>query len=110
MAHALVWHASDGVASSAACACSDQRKLLHTLLNALAVTAAVLGVIAAFNSHTLKRPVPTANLYSPHSYLGIFTLAMLGLQASGPPRWQPQLLCEGNLAPVLFELLGRNAV
>jgi hypothetical protein len=67
------------------CACSDQRKLLHTILNSLAVIAAVLGVIAAFNSHTLKRPVPTANLYSPHSYLGILTLVMLGLQACRAP-------------------------
>lgn len=54
------------------------------LLNTFAVIAAVFGVIAAFRSHTLKRPVPTPNLYSPHSYLGILTLVFLGLQVRGP--------------------------
>ena len=40
----------------------------------------VLALIAAFSSHTLKRPVPTPNLYSPHSYLGITTVILLGAQ------------------------------
>ena len=63
---------------------SGQRKLLHMLLNAFAVLAALFGVIAAFRSHTLKRPVPTPNLYSPHSYLGLLTLIMLGAQVGAP--------------------------
>jgi hypothetical protein len=57
-----------------------QRKLLHALLQILAVTCAVFGVTAAFQSHNLKRPDPTPNLYSPHSYLGVLTLIFLGLQ------------------------------
>ena len=64
---------------------SGQRKLLHMLLNAFAVLAALFGVIAAFRSHTLKRPVPTPNLYSPHSYLGLLTLIMLGAQVGALP-------------------------
>lgn len=68
------------------CARSGQRKLLHMLLNAFAVVAAIFGVIAAFRSHTLKRPVPTPNLYSPHSYLGITTLVLLGMQVRPIPR------------------------
>ncbi|KAK9918139.1 hypothetical protein WJX75_001570 [Coccomyxa subellipsoidea] len=58
-----------------------QRKLLHALLQIIAVVAAVLGVIAAFQSHNLKAPMKIPNLYSAHSYLGIFTLILLGLQA-----------------------------
>ncbi len=61
-----------------------QRKLLHALLQIIAVVAAVLGVIAAFQSHNLKKPLPIPNLYSAHSYLGIFTLILLGLQVSLP--------------------------
>ena len=60
--------------------CRPQRKLLHAALHTLAVIAVVLALIAAFTSHTLKRPVPTPNLYSPHSYLGITTMVLLGSQ------------------------------
>ena len=59
-----------------------QRKLLHALLQIIAVVAAVLGVIAAFQSHNLKAPMKIPDLYSAHSYLGIFTLILLGLQVS----------------------------
>lgn len=63
------------------CPCHrPQRKLLHAALHTIAVTAVALGLVAAFNSHTLKRPVPTPNLYSPHSYLGLTTLVLLSAQ------------------------------
>jgi len=50
------------------------------LLQIIAVIAAVLGVTAAIASHNLKRPMKIPNFYSPHSYLGIFTLILLALQ------------------------------
>ena len=63
--------------------CRPQRKLLHAALHTLAVIAVALALVAAFQSHTLKRPVPTPNLYSPHSYLGITTLVLLSAQVKG---------------------------
>ena len=53
---------------------------MHAALHTLAVICVILALIAAFTSHTLKRPVPTPNLYSPHSYLGIMTVILLGAQ------------------------------
>lgn len=53
---------------------------MHAVLHTLAVICVVLALIAAFTSHTLKRPVPTPNLYSPHSYLGVITVILLGAQ------------------------------
>lgn len=58
---------------------------MHAALHTLTVIAVALGVVAAFQSHTLKRPVPTPNLYSPHSYLGITTLVLLGTQVEPDP-------------------------
>ncbi|CAL8471335.1 g10877 [Coccomyxa elongata] len=58
----------------------DQRKLLHALLQIIAVVAAALGLVAAFQSHNLKKPMKIPNVYSAHSYLGIFTVVFLGLQ------------------------------
>jgi hypothetical protein len=45
-----------------------------------AVTCMLLGVLAAWRSHTLKRPDPIPNLYSVHSYLGMAVAAMATLQ------------------------------
>lgn len=52
----------------------------HLLTHTGALACAVLGVVAAFKSHTLKRPTPMSDLYSSHSYLGLAVLALLGLQ------------------------------
>ena len=60
--------------------CRPQRKLMHAALHTLAVICVALALVAAFDSHTKKRPVPTPNLYSPHSYLGLTTLVLLAAQ------------------------------
>jgi cytochrome b-561 len=52
------------------------------MLHSLAVLCATLGVTAAYKSHTLKLPTPIPNFYSPHSFLGATTLAMLAVQVS----------------------------
>jgi Eukaryotic cytochrome b561 len=44
----------------------QQQKTLHATLNTAALVTAILAVTAAWKSHTLKRPVPIPNLYSPH--------------------------------------------
>ena len=60
--------------------CRPQRKLMHAALHTLAVVCVALALVASVDSHTKKRPVPTPNLYSPHSYLGLTTLVLLALQ------------------------------
>ena len=60
--------------------CRPQRKLMHAALHTLAVICVALALVAAFDSHTKKKPVPTPNLYSPHSYLGLTTLVLLAAQ------------------------------
>ena len=65
-------------------ACRPQRKLMHAALHTLAVICVALALVAAFDSHTKKRPVPTPNLYSPHSYLGLTTLVLLAAQVRLP--------------------------
>ena len=37
-------------------------KLYHLSLHTLALACTVLGVVAAFNSHSMKKPAPMANL------------------------------------------------
>lgn len=54
-----------------------QRKKVHWISHSLAAVCAVLGLTAAWRSHTLKDP-PIPNLYSPHSFLGLAVL-LLGL-------------------------------
>ena len=39
-----------------------QSKAWHFVLHTVALVCVVLGVVAAFKSHTLKRPTPMANL------------------------------------------------
>lgn len=69
------------------------RKTAHACLHASALLAALLGAIAVFKSHSLKRPTPMADLYSPHSHLGLLTLIAsacqfaLGLAAYVWPKW-----------------------
>ena len=58
-----------------------QRKILHAALHSAALLCIVLALVAAFQSHNLKRPTPTPNLYSPHSYLGLAVTILAFLQA-----------------------------
>ncbi|KAL4857341.1 putative transmembrane ascorbate ferrireductase 2 [Chlorella vulgaris] len=54
-------------------------KAYHLMLHTAALLLTILGVVAAFKSHTLKRPA-TPNLYSVHSWLGMSVLTLLTLQ------------------------------
>lgn len=63
-----------------ACMHRETRKKIHYCLHMLAVVCVALGLWAAFASHSLKRPVPIPDLYSPHSFLGLATVILLGIQ------------------------------
>lgn len=55
---------------------SPTRKSMHWLLHTGAIVSMLLGVLAAYRSHSLKQPTPIPNLYSVHSYLGLTTVLM----------------------------------
>lgn len=50
------------------------------MLQTSAFVCVVLAVVAAIQSHTLKRPVPIPNFYSAHSWLGLLTFTLLIVQ------------------------------
>lgn len=56
-----------------------QQKTFHVVMHTVALSLAVLGVVAAWKSHSLKRP-PTPNLDSIHSWLGLSTLGLAACQ------------------------------
>ena len=62
--------------------CRPQRKQLHAALHSIALVCIVGAVAAAIRSHTLKRPTPTPNFYSPHSWLGLGTLSIIAVQVN----------------------------
>ncbi|KAK9814792.1 hypothetical protein WJX72_011556 [[Myrmecia] bisecta] len=57
-----------------------QRKVLHGCLHAAALLCMVFAIIAAFQSHNLKEPKAIPNLYSAHSFMGMFTFVTSILQ------------------------------
>lgn len=56
------------------------RKRVHAALHTCAAILVALALLAVFKSHTLKRPAKIPDLYSPHSWLGLATLSLGGLQ------------------------------
>jgi len=55
------------------------RKLFHTIFNILAVPAIVMGFLTVLDSHDLAVP-PIPNFYSLHSWMGLTTMGLFGLQ------------------------------
>ena len=72
------------------------RKTWHVTMHTAAFVLGSLGIVAAIQSHNLKRPNPVPNFYSTHSFLGLLVCSMLVLQASlgmmafVAPRWSVQ--------------------
>ncbi|GAX77908.1 hypothetical protein CEUSTIGMA_g5350.t1 [Chlamydomonas eustigma] len=56
------------------------RKLVHMTLHILAAISIIMGLLAAFKSHSLKLPVPIPDLYSPHSFLGLTAVTFVAVQ------------------------------
>ncbi|KAJ7520625.1 hypothetical protein O6H91_19G014200 [Diphasiastrum complanatum] len=53
------------------------KKTIHSALNAIALTGAIVGVAAVFKFH---KELGIANLYSLHAWLGMLTIILFGLQ------------------------------
>lgn len=86
------------------------RKSMHWILHTGAIVAMLVGVLAAYKSHSLKRPTPIPNLYSVHSYLGIMTVvAACGQYVAGFVAFlKPSLSLPKRRALMpLHQLLGR---
>jgi len=73
------WHVVHAITSFD---CRPQRKQLHATLHSLALVCIVGAIAAAISSHTLKRPDPIPNFYSPHSWLGLTTLSVVAAQVT----------------------------
>ncbi|KXZ47371.1 hypothetical protein GPECTOR_36g92 [Gonium pectorale] len=58
----------------------EVRKRVHWGCHSAALLCAGLGLLAALQSHRLKRPVPMPDWYSPHSFLGLTALAAVAAQ------------------------------
>ncbi|GIL75477.1 hypothetical protein Vretimale_8111 [Volvox reticuliferus] len=56
------------------------RKRIHWGCHMAAGLCLALGLVAVVQSHRLKRPNPMPDWYSPHSFLGLTALAIMGLQ------------------------------
>lgn len=54
-------------------------KIVHASLHALSLIFAAVGLKAVFNSHNLRDP-PAQNLYTLHSWLGLITVILFGIQ------------------------------
>jgi len=54
-------------------------KVLHAVLQALALIISAVGLKAVFDSHNLL-PEPLPNLYTLHSWIGLVTIILFGIQ------------------------------
>lgn len=72
------------------------RKAWHVAMHTSALVLGSLGITAAIQSHTLKRPKPIPNFYSTHSFLGLLVCFIvigqgsLGILAFIAPKWSVQ--------------------
>ena len=52
------------------------------MIHCMVAACIMLGLLAAFKSHSLKRPIPIPNLYSAHSCLGLSVVCLAAGQVS----------------------------
>lgn len=57
----------------------DTTKLIHLILHAIAIVLGAVGIYCAFKFHNESG---IANLYSLHSWLGIGTISLYGIQVT----------------------------
>ena len=72
------------------------------------MTLIIGALVAAFNSHTLKLPIPIPNLYSPHSWLGLLVVILVALQV-GVHQSISKSLAAGHVYSVIAAKLERPA-
>ncbi|EFJ50224.1 hypothetical protein VOLCADRAFT_116942 [Volvox carteri f. nagariensis] len=58
----------------------EVRKRIHLGCHLAATVCVFLGFVAVLQSHRLKLPDPMPDWYSPHSFLGLTAIALVGLQ------------------------------
>ncbi|KAL4450060.1 hypothetical protein ABPG77_010729 [Micractinium sp. CCAP 211/92] len=90
----------------------DATKIYHFALHTAALACTIVGVTAAFVSHTAKRPDPIPNLYSVHSWLGLAVLTLLTLQyavGAFSYLWPKLSLAQRHALGPLHRFLGKAA-
>ena len=69
-------------------------KVLHAVIHVLALIFSAVGLKAVFDSHNLAdKPIP--NMYCLHSWLGIVTVTLFGMQVNN--------IVEAYSVPLCFE-------
>ena len=59
-----------------------RKKRLHAVLHICSFVFMTVGLVAVFRFHNEHRPAPIKNLYSLHSWVGILTVTLFGVQAA----------------------------
>jgi len=54
-------------------------KIIHGIIQATSLIFAAVGLAAAFNYHNSMKP-PLANMFSLHSWIGLITVILFGIQ------------------------------
>lgn len=72
----------------------EVRKRIHLGCHLAACLCIALGLVAVLQSHRLSRPVPMPDWYSPHSYLGLTAMTLVGLQVG---LWLTYRMCSADL-------------